>query len=118
MAKKDALGVFSEAFHAQEAGDLETAIRLYKKASRMGFVSAQTNLGNLYDDVLVPSQPRKAVETYRRAVRRGSEVGAWCLAVHYRNLGERRWYRYWLARAAAMGDEDAIDELARLDEAG
>ena len=113
---RDPLDVFSEAFYAQEEGDLEKAISLYKKASRRGFAPAQTNLGNIYDDVLNPAQPRKAVEMYRRAVRLGSPAGASCLAAHYRNLGKSRWYRYWLRKAAEMGEEDAMIEMATLDD--
>jgi TPR repeat protein len=82
----------------------------------MGFAPAQTNLGNIYDDVLSPPQRRKAVDMYRRAVRLGSRAGASCLAAHYRNLGKTRWYRYWLRRAAEMGDEEALNELASLAE--
>ena len=114
---KEPLAVFSEAFYAQEEGDLDRAIELYKQASRMGFTPAQTNLGNIYDDVLIPAQPHKAVEMYRRAVRLGDRAGAWCLAVHYRNLHRGRWYRYWLRKAAEMGEEDAKLELARLENA-
>lgn len=115
---KDPLKVFSEAFHAQEEGNLDKAISLYKQASRMGFAPAQTNLGNIYDDVLDPAQPRKAVELYRKAVKLGSRAGASCLAAHYRNLGNNRWHFYWLRRAAEMGEEDAINELSLLDDAG
>lgn len=114
---RDPLEVFSEAFYAQEAGDLDKAISLYKQASRRGFAPAKTNLGNIYDDVLEPPQPRKAVELYRRAVKLGSRAGASCLAAHYRNLGNDRWYRYWLRRAAEMGEEDALNEVARLADA-
>ena len=114
----DPLKVFSDAFYAQEKGDLDTAISLYKQASRLGFAPAQTNLGNIYDDVLDPPQPKKAVEMYRRAVKLGSRAGASCLAAHYKNLGKARWHHYWLARAAEMGEEDASRELSRLTEAG
>jgi TPR repeat protein len=110
-----ALATFSAAFEAQETGDLKNAIRLYKLAAARGFTPALTNLGNIYDDLLEPPQPAKAVGLYRKAVQQGSRAGAWCLAMHYRNQGRDRWYRYWLRRAAEMGEEDAIDELARME---
>lgn len=109
--QKAALELFNEAYGAHAAGDLEHAIELYSAASRKGFTPAQTNLGNIYDDVLDPPRPDLAVKMYRRAVQLGDSAGAWCLAIHYRNRGNLRWYDYWLRRAAEMGDEDAISAL-------
>lgn len=109
---RNELAVFTQAFDAQEKGDVETAIRLYKRASRMGSTSAQLNLGNIYDDVLIPAQPLKAVQMYRKAVKLGDPGGAWNLAIYYKKLGKKRWHRYWLRRAASMGEEDAISELS------
>lgn len=34
--------------------------------------------------------------------------------MHYVSLRQRRWYRYWINKAAAMGDEDATVEAANL----
>lgn len=109
---EDPLVVFTEAFNAQEEGALLKAISLYEQAARMGFSPAHINLGNIYDDGLTPVQPFKAVRMYKRAVKLGHPAGAWNLAVYYKKLGKSRWHRYWLRKAASMGDEDAIKELS------
>lgn len=104
-----ALEIFNSAFELESNGDIESAINLYSQAAKLGSSSSLINLGNIYDDVIDPPDNVRASACYKSAVRLGNAAGAWCLAVHYRNLGKNRWYRHWLKIAAEMGEEDAIE---------
>jgi TPR repeat protein len=106
----EALKIFSEAFEAEAAGNLPDAVQLYQRAANMGFVSAQINLGNIFDDVLKPPRPDLALYWYKRAARTWA-AGAMNLAIHYGKVNNSRRRLHWLRKAAAMGDEDAIAEL-------
>lgn len=90
------------------------AIRLFRKSAEMGCVPALARLGRIYDDLLKPARPALAVHWYKQGVRRGSDVAAQNLAMHYKQLGKTRWYRHWLKRAADLGDDDSRAELENL----
>jgi TPR repeat protein len=105
------LEIFTAASEAEDLGDNDKAIRLYRLAARLGFSPALINLGNWYDDKAIPRAPKEAVKLYKRAVSLGDEVAAYSLAIHYRNLKNKRWYLYWLKRSAQMGYEEAVIEL-------
>jgi len=91
----------------EEAGRIHEAIRVYTAAARLGDEIAQNNLATLLDDRAIPRRPAEAVYWYKRAVRAGSAEAAWNLAMHYRNLGKRRWQIHWLRVAARLGEPDA-----------
>ena len=96
----------------EEEGKFEQAFECYLRAARRGNVEAQVNLGNLYDDEKgCPRDPQQAVYWYKRAARSGCSSAAHNLWVHYRQCGKQRWARYWLERAAELGDEDARLEI-------
>ncbi|MEO5774731.1 MAG: hypothetical protein ABIQ32_11525 [Sphingomicrobium sp.] len=99
------------AFHREEKGDLEGSIKAFKAASRLGSTDARSKLGTIFDDVISPPSPRKAVYWYKKGVEAGDSGCAWNLAMHHCGLGNKRWYRYWLQVALRMGDPDAPDEL-------
>jgi len=80
----------------------------------MGDEIAQSNLANLLDDECDPPRSKEAVYWYKRAVGHGFASAAFNLAMQYRNLGKKRWYRHWLGRAASMGDRDAARLLRQL----
>ena len=101
-----ALALFYSGSDAEESGDLESAIRLFKSAARLGMGSAYLSLGNIYDDVVKPAQPSKAVASYKRACALGNPSGAYNLSAHYKNIGNSRWARFWKIRADAMGHSD------------
>jgi len=103
--------ILRDAFDAEESDDLVAAIRLFKRAARHGSNVACSKLGTIYDDVLTPPNPFKAIYWYKRAVKGHHPNGAWNLAMHYAGLGRRRGYLYWLRIAAKMGDADASVEL-------
>lgn len=98
----------------EDEGKIVQAIKAYESAARMGHVYAMTNLGNLLDDKVKPPRPDEAIYWYKRAVRCGDSVAALNLAMHYRNIGKRRWHIHWLQVAAEMGDPEAKAELRKL----
>ena len=106
--------MFCDADAAEERDDLRKALRLFKRSAEMGEVSALARIGTIYADCLQPPRPDLAVYWYKRGVRCGSEIAAQNLAMHYKMLGKRRWYVYWLRRALELGDEDSRAELESL----
>jgi len=103
-----------EAFELWEKGRVDEALPLYETSARMGHVAARIHLGTLLDDHVRPSQPLGAIYWYMRAYRSGDATAAWNLAMHYVPRGNRRWFRFWIEKAAAMQHEDAVAELAKL----
>ena len=60
-----------------------------------------------------PPRIREALTFYKMAARQGYEPSVMNLARHYENLGNARWYLYWLRKAVEMGSPDARRELDR-----
>jgi len=79
----------------------------------MGDVNAMNSLATLLDDRL--NRKQEAVDWYRRAVAAGHAMAAWNLAMHYVALRQNRLYRFWMRKAALMGDEDAAVEVHKFD---
>ena len=96
---------------AWDRGHLDEAERLFKLAAAMGDHVSMNSLGKLFDDL---RRPEDAVRWYKRAVVAGSAIAAWNLAMNYVPLGQRRWYRYRMKKAAAMGYDDALTEASKL----
>ncbi len=94
-----------------DGGHLDKAERLFKAAAAMGNVHSMNSLGTLLDRA---GRSREAIYWYKRAVTKGYAMAAWNLAMHYVPLERGRWYRHWLLKAAAMGDQDAQIEVAKL----
>jgi len=93
----------------------KSAIRHFRIAARHGNSEAQVNLGNMYDageGVLL--NPKIAKYYYKLAIRKGVSEAAYNLAISYRQRGQLRWANYWLRRASAMGDTDAMDVIGKL----
>lgn len=105
---------FLRACAFEDAGDIQGAIKAYEAAAEQGDSQAQVNLANILDDKIVPNDPERAVYWYERAAGLGNPLGAWNLAMHYRNVGEIANYIRWLRVAADMGDDDAKAELAKI----
>lgn len=98
-----------------EDGKVQEAFLCFQTAAKLGNPQAQVNLGNLYDAGEGVCQDRKrAIYWYKLAIRKGIPEAAYNLAVSYQQRGNMRWAGFWFTRAAEMGDEDAIDELARV----
>jgi TPR repeat protein len=96
---------------AWDRGHLGEAERLFRLAALMNHVPSMNSLATLLDEL---GRPQEAVRWYKHAVTSGDAMAAWNLAMHYVPLGQKRWYRYWLNKAASMGDEDAVIEAAKL----
>lgn len=111
QSNDQAVEFLRKAFDAEEAGQLEEAICLLKKAARLGSNAARSKLGTTYDDVIKPAKPERAVYWYKQGVKNGYSDCAWNLAMHYAGLGKKRGYLYWLRIANEMGDEDAAEEI-------
>jgi TPR repeat protein len=92
-------------------GDFGSAVDQLRRAARLQSTYAQTTLATMLDDKVNPARREEAVYWYKRAVRAGDASAAWDLAMHYANLGRRRWYLYWLHVAAKMGEPDAQREI-------
>jgi TPR repeat protein len=105
---------FEKAYGLEEAGDFDGARRAYEHAARMGSPHAQINLAYLYDSGAFGFVDRdRARALNKRAFEQGETKGAYNLAQTYRMASLRRWYVYWLERAADAGDSDAEEELIR-----
>jgi TPR repeat protein len=96
---------------AWDRGHIGEAERLFRLAAAMSHVVSMNSLATLLDEL---GRPQEAIRWYKRAVTAGHAMAAWNLAMHYVPLGQKRWYRYWLNKAASMGDEDATMEVAKV----
>lgn len=105
------VNALARAFELEDAGEIEESIRMFKLASKLGSNDARSKLGTIYDDVVKPAKPGRAVYWYKQGVKRGMAACAWNLAMHYAGQGRRRGYLYWLRIAETMGDSDALEEL-------
>ncbi|WP_082611312.1 SEL1-like repeat protein [Lysobacter sp. Root916] len=111
---KTAWSMFEDGYDLQEKKKFSSAFKLYLKAAMLGVPEAQISVANYYEDgVGVRSDAVLSVYWYKKAVASGLHEAAYNLALHHKNRGARRWYRYWLERAANMGDKDAAKELKR-----
>ena len=106
---------FEIGYELEERGLYAQAFEWYLKAANRGDSYAQLTLGNNYDDGKgCEKNPAMAVFWYKQAVKSGCAEAASNLGVHYRQLGKKRWARYWFERASAMGDEEAEEEIRNL----
>ncbi len=99
---------------AWDNGHLDTALRIYKRLAVMGVADAMNCLGTILDDRIQPRDPQGAIYWYLGGVRAGDASAAWNLAMHYVPRSNQRWYRFWMAKAEEMGDEDAIIEMVKI----
>jgi len=91
-----------------ERGELSAAAALFLRAAKLGNPQAQVNLGNALDAGYgVAKSFPDARHWYKNAARRGVPEGAFNLATSYRDQGNHRMARFWLERAAQLGDADA-----------
>lgn len=103
---------FCRGCDSDERGEFEEAARFFRLAAAKGDTGSMTNLGNLLLDGKVKEiRPSEGMYWYKRAVAAGSNTGAWNLCMEYRMQRNKRWFIYWLKRAAEMGDSDAKAQL-------
>lgn len=105
--------LFETGYELQELGRHDAAFEFHIQAARSGIPEAQVCVANFYvDGSGVGRDVRAAADWYKRAAQLGLPEAAYNLALLHKGQGRHRWYRHWLARAAAMGDEEAARELA------
>ena len=100
------------------------AIELYETAAKRGNAGAQYNLGVFYQhgEHGLTQSSKRAFEYWTLAANQGHSSAQYNLGIMYANgKGVETCYakaREWWTKAAAQGDEYAIDGLKQLDELG
>ena len=89
------------------------AVDLLRAATEGGITEAYDSLAYAYDVGLgVRANRAEAERWYRRAYRIGSSMGAYNLAIIYRDTGDLRSAFRWWQRAAGLNDGDATVDVA------
>lgn len=91
------------------------AVMFFELAAQCGEVQAQNGLAILLETKIKPPRIREALAWYRKAVKRGSDVAAHNLSLHYRDNDDALQRRHWLKIAAKMGHSGAKKELRQLE---
>ncbi len=98
-----------------EKGRLEEAFGLFLEAAKAGDTRAQMNIGYLYDTGQgVRASRTQAMHWYRKAARQGKAAAATNIGAIYRDEGRLRLALRWFERAVALGDADALLDMAVL----
>ncbi|WP_224368984.1 tetratricopeptide repeat protein [Hyalangium versicolor] len=108
-------GGFLRASQLLERGQFTEAFRLFLEAAQAGDSRAQVTVGYLYDTGQGVSQSRtQALLWYRKASHKGVASAATNIATIYRDEGRLRLAVRWFEKAAALGDDEALLDMARL----
>ena len=95
------------------------AARIDPPAPALSGASSQLDLGYFFDQGLyVKTDKQKAMHWYCEAYRRGDPGAANNIATLHRDAGRVGKMLWWFRRAVAMGDYDALLELAKCYENG
>jgi len=98
-----------------DEGKNREAVQLLWKAARAGNLSAQLNLGfHLATGRGVRRSRDKALYWYKRAAGGGHAAAAANVGFIYRDERRSRLALRWFEKAIALGDEDAMLEVAKL----
>jgi TPR repeat protein len=98
-----------------EEGKNREAVQLLLKAAKAGNLSAQLNLGvHLATGKGVRPSREKALYWYKRAASRGYAAAASNVGCIYRDQRRARLALRWFEKAVALGDHDAMLEVAKL----
>ena len=90
--------------------------KLLLRAARAGYTDAFSSIAYCYDaGVGVRRSEAAAMRWYRRGARAGDLISMFNIATIYRDRGDRRRERYWLRRAAKLGDYEAPLVLAEIE---
>jgi TPR repeat protein len=99
---------------AQDAGDFATARQAFERGAALDDPICWVRLGLMFHDGIgCDADKRKAMQCYRKAWRARDQVAANNIAILYREAGNRRAMFRWFERGAAVGDGDALVELAK-----
>lgn len=114
-SKRAATSPLAEASRLLERGRVDEAFHLFFEAAKAGDSRAQLSVGYLYDTGQGVARSRtSALAWYRKAVRGDEASAANNIGTIYRDEGRLRLAVRWFEKAAAMGDPDALLEVARL----
>jgi TPR repeat protein len=103
--------LFCEASAYADRGDIRGGIRLYRILAKRGDALGQHGLAYLLTDKVKRPQLKEATYWYKRAVRNGSAMSAWNLALDYARRGQARWQMHWLTVYAKMDKAAAIEDM-------
>jgi len=104
---------FQEGVAAYRRGDYKIALKEFRILAEQGDATAQTNLGNMYDNGEgVPEDDTEAVKWYRKAAEQGHATAQYNLGLMYANgegvpEDDTRAYA-WFNLAAAQSNKNAI----------
>lgn len=105
----------AQASELAEEGKNRKAVQLLLRAARAGNLSAQLNLGfHLATGKGVRRSRQGALYWYKRAAGRGYAAAASNVGCLYRDERRSRLAMRWFEKAAALGDDDALLEIAKL----
>jgi TPR repeat protein len=106
---------FSRACMLLDEGRARAAFHLFFAAARAGHLEAQSNLGYLFDTGTGVRRSRiEALHWYRKAARRGDPAAANNIGALFRDEGRPRLAVRWFEKAVALGNADALLEMAKL----
>ena len=109
--KTKASRLFDEASARLDRGDIRGAIKLYRALAKSGDELGQHGLAYLLADKVKPPRLKEAFYWYKRAVKNGSAMSAWNLALDYAQRGQSRWQIHWLKVYAKMDKAGAIEDM-------
>lgn len=104
---------------AQQKGDFDTAIPLFKKSADSGNAEAQLALGLIYETGMgVKADAKEAFSWYQKSAKQGYDMGQLALGDCYRRgVGvevNKEEAKKWLQKAADQGNEQAKQTLSIL----
>jgi uncharacterized protein len=112
-SRRELDAAFEKASVAWDKGDTKLAFELFLFAAERGDTSGKHSVGYFYDlGIHVRKDSTKALFWYRLAYKDGSSAAATNIATVYRDLKEYGKMIWWIRRAVAMGDGDALLDLA------
>ncbi|HTQ86873.1 MAG TPA: hypothetical protein VMI93_11720 [Candidatus Solibacter sp.] len=98
----------------EEEGKMRAAFRLMLAAAKLGNCSAQTNVGNYYDDGRGVRRNRSAAfYWFKRAYRRRDSTAAHNIGCVWRREGKSLRSLYWFSRAVKLGDEESNLDIGK-----
>ena len=105
---------------AQQKGDFETAVPLFKKSAKSGNAEAQLALGLIYETGMgVKADPKEAFSWYEKSAKQGYDMGQLALGDCYRRgvgvEANKEEAKKWLQKAADQGNAQAKQTLSVID---
>lgn len=113
--QSDAETLFRASEIFEELGDKRTAFKCVSIGAKLGHPLCQLQVGNMYvSGAGTKKDFRLAAYWYRKAYRNGYATGAFNLALHNMQQGERRSAITWFRKAVEHNHGEAFVELAKL----